>query len=306
MTCASLLRRSLPCLWFALAAGLSACGGGGGGSGDPAPPPDPTPVQVTLSVRTTGLVNPWGMAFLPDGRMLVTERPGRLLLLSASGSVTGAVSGVPEVLAQGQGGLLDVALDPAFTSNGRIYLSFAERDTADPARNGTAVARAVLDTASRSLSQVTVIYRQLPKVASPSHFGSRLVFDRSGHLFVTLGDRRLDSQRDFAQDLTRGHGKVVRITTSGQPAPDNPEWDEPGAQPEIWSLGHRNVQGAALHPQTGELWTSEHGPQGGDEVNRTLRGRNYGWPRVSRGQEYGTTTPVGVASMRGMEDPEWV
>lgn len=300
------MKRLFALLILPLAAALSACGGGGGDGGDPAPPPGPSPVAVTLSERVTGLVNPWGLAFLPDGRMLVTERPGRLLLLSASGSVAGAIGGVPAVYAEGQGGLLDVALDPAFAANRRIYLSFAERDPADAARSGTAVARGELDLAARSLSNVTVIWRQQPKVAATSHFGSRLVFDRDGHLFVTTGDRRSTAQRGFAQDLSRGNGKVVRITTGGAPAPGNPVFDDPDAQPGIWSYGHRNVQGAALHPDTGELWTSEHGPQGGDEVNRTLAGRNYGWPLVSRGQEYGTTTPVGVEHLDGMEDPAWV
>lgn len=151
-----------------------------------------------------------------------------------------------------------------------------------------------------------MIWRQLPKVASTAHFGSRLVFDRQGALFVTLGERLHDDQRGFAQDLTRGHGKVVRISPDGAPAPGNPQWAQPGALPEIWSLGHRNVQGAALHPATGELWVSEHGADGGDEINRVLSGRNYGWPLASRSFEYGTTTPVGAASLPGMEDPLWV
>lgn len=287
---------------LALATLLTACGGGGGDPGDPGPLP---PVAVNVTERTTGLANPWGMAFLPDGRMLVTERLGTLKLLSATGAIVGNVTGVPTVMSEGQGGLLDVVLDPAFATNGRIYLSFAERDATDTSRNGTAVARAVLDPATRTLTGVTVIFRQLPKVASTAHFGSRLVFDRTGALFVTLGDRLLDTQRGFAQDLTRGNGKVMRITTDGAPAPGNPTWSQAGAQPAIWSYGHRNVQGAALHPTSGELWTSEHGPQGGDEVNRTLAGRNHGWPLVSRGQEYGTTTPVGVPTMAGMEDPAW-
>ena len=255
---------------------------------------------------TTGLTNPWGLAFLPDGRMLVTERPGTLKLLSAGGGIEGNISGVPAVLAEGQGGLLDVALDPAFATNRRIYLSYAERDPANPAVNGTAVARAVLDVATLSLSSVTVIYRQQPKVASTAHFGSRLVFDRTGALFVTMGERLLDSERGFAQDLTRGHGKIVRITTDGAPAPGNPVWTVAGAQPEIFSFGHRNPQGAALHPDTGELWSSEHGAQGGDEINRVLAGRNYGWPLSSFSQEYGTTTPVGPTTLAGTEPPLWV
>jgi glucose/arabinose dehydrogenase len=245
------------------------------------------------------------MAFLPDGRLLVTERIGRMQLLGASGQLLGEVTGVPPVVTAGQGGLLDVVLDPAFATNRRIYFAFAEADPFDGSRNGTAVARAVLDADARTLGDLTVIWRQQPKVASTTHFGSRLVFDRSGHLFVTLGERQLTSERDFAQDLARGHGKVMRITTDGAPAPGNPAWTAAGALPEIWTLGHRNVQGAALHPVTGDLWISDHGAQGGDEVNRLRAGLNYGWPRVSRSQEYDTDVPIGVTAMAGMEDPLW-
>ncbi|MEP6826051.1 MAG: PQQ-dependent sugar dehydrogenase, partial [Ramlibacter sp.] len=290
---------------------LAACGGRGPAAAPvPAPaapaPASSGPVSVSVTEVARSLASPWSLAFLPDGRMLVTERPGRLKLLAANGNIAGDISGVPAVLAEGQGGLLDVVLDPAFGSNRRIYLSFAQRDPDNAGINGTAVARAVLDANTRTLSSVTVIYQQLPKVASTGHFGSRLVFDRAGHLFVTLGDRQLDSQRGFAQDLSRGNGKVARITTDGAPAPGNPGWTAPGAQPAIWSYGHRNPQGAALNPGTGDLWTSEHGPQGGDEINRPQAGRNYGWPLASRGQEYGTTTPVGTTSLPGMEEGAWV
>jgi glucose/arabinose dehydrogenase len=255
----------------------------------------------------TGLANPWSLAFLPDGRMLVTQRGGQLRLRNADGSAANggsdAVCCVPAVDTGGQGGLLDVALDPAFASNRRIYFSFSERDGSGA--NGTAVGRAEIDLAARTLANVTVIYRQTPKVTGISaHYGSRLVFDRGGALFVTMGDRQADSQRVFAQDLTRGNGKVARITTDGAPAPGNPGWTVIGAQPELWSYGHRNPQGAALHPATGELWTSEHGPQGGDEINRTLPGLNYGWPVISWGQEYGSTTQVGEGTAKaGMEQP---
>jgi aldose sugar dehydrogenase len=302
-------------IFVGLFAVLQACGGGGGSGGSttasletpvaPAPVPvAPGAVSVSVSEMTTSLTNPWSLAFLPDGRMLVTERLGRLKLLSAGGGVEGNISGVPAVLAEGQGGLLDVVLDPAFATNRRIYLSYAESDPANSAVNGTAVARAVLDVATLSLSSVTVIYRQQPKVASTAHFGSRLVFDRTGALFVTMGERLIE--REFAQDLTRGHGKIVRITTDGAPSPGNPVWTVAGAQPEIFSLGHRNPQGAALHPDTGELWSSEHGAQGGDEVNRVLAGRNYGWPLSSFSQEYGTMTPVGPTTLPGTEPPLWV
>ena len=270
-------------------------------AGNASPATAATPLTVT-EVKT-GLANPWSLAFLPDGRMLITQRSGSLLLLSADGKTSSTVAGVPAVETAGQGGLLDVAIDPSFATNQRIYLSFAERDSTNAALNGTAVARAELDTAALTLSNVTVIFRQAPKVQSVGHFGSRLVFDTAGYLWVTTGDRQLDSERGYAQDLARGNGKVMRITTNGAAAPGNPTFLTMGAQPGIWSYGHRNVQGAARHPTTGELWTNEHGPQGGDEVNRMLAGRNYGWPLVSYGQEYGTTTPVGMLSMAGTEQP---
>lgn len=288
---------------------LSACGGGSGGSGSTSAPADPAFIPTTATVSATpvvtGLQNPWGLAFLPDGDMLVTGRLGQLWWISVEGNSVRSVAGLPAVTATGgQGGLLDVALDPAFASNRRVYLSFSEADATNPSLNGTAVGRAVLDASTPALREFTVIYRQTPKVASGGHFGSRLVFAQDGALFVTLGDRQSVEQRGHAQDLGRGNGKVVRITTSGDAVAGNPFASVVGAQPELWSLGHRNPQGAALHPATGELWTSEHGPQGGDELNRTLAGRNYGWPVISYGQEYGTTTPVGVGTAQpGLEQP---
>ena len=290
---------------------LTACGGGSGsvavsaGTGGNTVSLPATPSSAfTVTEVASGLVNPWGLAFLPDGRMLITERGGRLRLMAANGSGFALVGGVPAVAAVGQGGLLDVVPDPAFAGNQRIYLSFSEGDPADAALNGTAVARAELDAAALTLRNLTVIYRQSPKVASTAHFGSRLVFDRNGFLFVTLGDRLLDAQRGFAQDLSRGNGKVVRITVDGAAAPGNPFATTAGAQAAIWSYGHRNPQGAALHLESGELWLHEHGPQGGDEVNRVLAGRNYGWPIISFGQEYGTTKQVGVGTAQaGMEQP---
>jgi aldose sugar dehydrogenase len=249
---------------------------------------------------TTALNNPWGMAFLPDGRALVTERAGTLRMVSPAGTVSAAISGVPAVDSRGQGGLLDVALDPAFANNQRIYFSFSKLGANDT--NSTAVARAVLNTSTLALSSVTVIFEQMPKVVSQGHFGSRLVFDKNGYLFITLGDRQTNEQRGFAQDLTRGNGKVMRITTDGKPASGNPSLGA-DAQPTIWSYGHRNPQGAALHPTTGELWVNEHGAQGGDELNLSLAGKNYGWPLASYSQEYGTTTPVGTTSLPGMTLP---
>ena len=228
----------------------------------------------------SGLNHPWGIAFLPDGSALVTERPGRLRIVDRSGKLSEPLNGVPAVDAVGQGGLLDVALDPEFARNRRIYLSFAE--PRGEGMNGTSVARARLG--AKGLEDVTVIFRQQPAMASRHHFGSRLVFGRDGNLFVTLGDR--NSGRDKVQLLDNHIGKVVRIDRDGKAPADNPFRKQAGALPEIWSLGHRNVQGAALDPATGDLWTDEHGPKGGDELNRTLGGRNYGWPLVTYGVEY--------------------
>lgn len=298
---------------LALCASLLSCGGGGGsgGASSGGPPPGsvntpafiPTTTPVTATTVATGLTSPWGLAFLPDGRMLVTGRLGQLWLLAADGSTRQTIAGLPGGLTTaGQGGLLDVAIDPAFASNRRVYFTFSEVDAGNAALNGTAVARAELDTGAASLVGTSVIYRQLPKVNSSGHFGSRLVFDGSGHLFVTLGDRQNADQAPFAQDLSAGNGKVARITTAGAPAPGNPF--SGGAQASFWSYGHRNPQGAALHPGTGELWISEHGPQGGDEINRVLAGLNHGWPVISHGQQYGTTTQWGEGTAKaGMQQP---
>jgi glucose/arabinose dehydrogenase len=239
---------------------------------------------------TRGLQHPWGLAFLPDGRLLVTERPGRMRIVERDGKLSPPLAGVPAVDARGQGGLLDVALDPAFASNQLVYWSYSE--TGDEG-NGTAVARGRLD--GSRLADVQVIFRQQPKVASTAHFGSRLVFDRSGKLFVTLGDRF--SRKDDAQTLDNHIGKIVRIERDGTAAADNPKLAN-GALPQIYSYGHRNVQGAALHPTTGELWATEHGPQGGDELNRVAPGRNHGWPVITYGRNYGSGTKIGDGSER--------
>ncbi len=271
------------------------------GTTNTAATPQPAGSLVVTEI-TTGLSSPWGMAFLPGGNAVVTERMGTLRIVSPTGSVSAAISGVPAVDNRGQGGLLDIALDPAFASNQRIYLSFAKPSANAADGNHTAVARAVLNTATLALSQVTVIFEQLPKAVSTGHFGSRLVFDKNGYLFVTLGDRQNGDQRGFAQDLSRGHGKVMRITTDGAPAPGNPSLGA-NAQPSIWSYGHRNPQGAALHPTTGQLWVNEHGAQGGDELNLSLAGKNYGWPLASYSQEYGSTSPIGSTNLPGMTLP---
>jgi glucose/arabinose dehydrogenase len=253
--------------------------------------------KVQLEVIASGLENPWGIAFLPDGRALITERPGRLRVLERDGKLGAPLAGVPKVDAVGQGGLLDVALDPDFARNQRIYLAFAE--PRGNGLNGTSVARAKLGPAG--LSEVTVIFRQQPAMSGGHHFGSRLVFGRDGNLFVTLGDR--NKGRDQVQKLDTHIGKVVRIDRDGKAPADNPYRKQPGALPELWSVGHRNIQGAALDPQTGELWTNEHGAKGGDELNRTLGGRNFGWPLVTHGTEYSGAKISDRTEAPGLESP---
>ncbi len=236
-----------------------------------------------------GLQDPWAVAFLPDGRLLITEKAGRLRIAEADGRLSAPLAGLPAVSAAGQCGLLDVVLDPAHASNQRIFFSFAEPGPAAVGGNSTAVGRARL--VGSQLQDVRTIFSQKPKVNSNNHCGSRIAFDRSSHLLVGLGDRY--SAKEEAQNPANHIGKVVRITTDGQAAPDNPFLARSGAAPEIYSLGHRNIQGAALHPLTGELWAVEHGPQGGDEVNRVQSGRNYGWPLVTYGRNYGVGTRIG-------------
>jgi aldose sugar dehydrogenase len=251
--------------------------------------------SFSLIKIASGLDHPWGMAFLPDGSILVTERDGRLRQVQ-DGKLLPEISGAPKVDAQGQGGLLGLALDPDFASNRLIYLSFAE---ARDGGNATAVFRSQLSADATRLDDGKVIFRQNTAYDGGQHFGSRLLFDRSGHLFVTTGDRY--KLRDKVQDPATHIGKVLRITREGQPAPGNPNL--PGWAPEVWSLGHRNLQGATLHPETGELWTTEHGARGGDEVNVPEAGKNYGWPVISFGREY-SFLPIGDGTSKdGMEQP---
>ncbi len=267
------------------------------GSAPRSPSPPSTDGVVRVDTVADGLEHPWALAFLPDGRILVTERPGRLRIVATDGSLSEPLAGVPPVAARGQGGLLDVALDPRFAENRLVYLSFS-----DPAENGdagTAVARGRLG--EGRLEDVQVIYRQEPKVRSAGHFGSRLVFRRDGTLFVTQGDRQRFSAR--AQDLSQGIGKIVRIAADGAIPRDNPFVGRDGARPEIWSYGHRNVQAAALHPETGALWTVEHGARGGDELNHPEAGKNYGWPVITYGVDYSGSTIGEGTARQGMEQP---
>jgi glucose/arabinose dehydrogenase len=235
-------------------------------------------VELRVETLARGLEHPWGLALLPDGRMLVTERPGRLRLIDADGTLSPPLAGVPAVYARGQGGLLDVTLAPDFSDSRQVFLCYAE---AGAGGAGTAAARGILS--ERGLSDVKVIFRQQPKVQGDNHFGCRLVFRPDGTLFLTLGERFKFAP---AQDLQSHLGKIVRINPDGSVPPDNPFIGSDRARPEIWSLGHRNVQGAAIHPLSGALWTAEFGPLGGDEVNIPAPGGNYGWPLVSWGDHY--------------------
>ncbi len=260
--------------------------------------------RVRVTELVTGLAHPWGLAFLPDGSMLVTERPGFLRRIGVDGSVSAPLAGVPRPYVDGQAGLLDVVVSPDFTRDGLVYLAFAEPSLRGNL-SGTAVARGVLT--GGALTQVEVIYRQEPKLSAGSHVGARLVFDRSGHLFVTQGDNR---QAPLAQELDKLQGKLVRIFPDGKVPPDNPFVGRNDARAEIWSYGHRNMQGAALHPDTGALWTTEHGPMGGDELNLPQAGRNYGWPLITHGIDYsGQPVPGSTGKAApGMEQPHhaWV
>lgn len=259
------------------------------------------PVVGTETVMR-GLEHPWSLAFLPDRTLLVTERAGRLRALPAGSRRVVTVAGTPAVVTGGQAGLFDVVVDPDYARNGLLYLSWVE--AGEDGRNGLAVTRARLDTGTWRLRDTQVIFRQSPKADTHGHYGGRLVFARDGTLFVTLGDRQADAERAKAQHIDKHHGKIVRIHGDGRVPADNPFIRNARAQPEIFSLGHRNPQGAALHPVTGELWASEHGPQGGDEINVVRAGRNYGWPVISHGCEYGTCRKIGEGSAKaGMEQP---
>ncbi len=255
----------------------------------------------TVRVQTvaSGLEHPWSLAFLPEGGFLVTERPGRLRVLDPQGRLGPPLAGLPEVAARGQGGLLDVVLDAGFERNRTLYFCFSE--PAEGGTNSTALARARLAAGSQRLEEVRVIFSQQPRVASPLHFGCRIVQMPDGHLFLVLGER-FNRMQD-AQKLDNHLGKVLRLTPEGAPAPGNPYLGRPAIRPEIWSYGHRNPQGATLGPD-GRFWMHEHGPQGGDEINLPQPGRNYGWPVVTFGEQYGGG-PIGegLTAKPGMEPP---
>ncbi|WP_047286666.1 MULTISPECIES: PQQ-dependent sugar dehydrogenase [Pseudomonas] len=238
---------------------------------------------LNLTPVAAGLDHPWALAFLPDRQgILVTERPGNLRLVGADGKLSAPLSGVPKVWAKGQGGLLDVALSPDFKQDRMVYLSYAEGG-GEGGTAGTAVGRGRLSDDLSGLKDFQVIFRQEPKLSTGNHFGSRLVFDRDGYLFVTLGE---NNDRPTAQDLDKLQGKIVRLYPDGRVPDDNPFVGQAGVRPEIWSYGHRNPQGAALNPWSGTLWENEHGPKGGDEINIIERGKNYGWPLATHGINY--------------------
>jgi glucose/arabinose dehydrogenase len=276
---------------------------------EPAFPGQTRAPYVTANVRyeprviAKGLEHPWAIAFIGGGEMLVTERPGRLRIIEANGAISRPARGLPDVDARGQGGLLDVIVDPQFATNRTIYWSYSE-PRGDGA-NGTAVARGELvrDNPPR-VENVRVIFRMRPDLKSMKHFGSRLVFAPDGTLFVTLGERSIPQGRAQAQRLDSHFGKIVRIWPDGRVPDDNPFVGRAGALPEIWSIGHRNIQAAALHPETGELWEVEHGARGGDELNVAERGNDYGWPTIAYGIEYqGGPINAGITQAPGMEQP---
>jgi len=255
---------------------------------------------VRPQIIASGLEHPWAVAFIDGGQMLVSERPGRLRVIAADGRISPALTGVPVVDAAGQGGLLDVITDRDFSRNRTIYFCFAE-PAAQGAGNSTALASARLAEDASRLEKVTVIFRQQPKVSSRAHFGCRIVEASDGTLFLTLGERF--NRMAEAQTLDNHHGKVVRIGKDGSVPPDNPFVAQAGARPEIWSYGHRNSQGATLGPD-GQLWMHEHGPKGGDEINRPQAGKNYGWPVITYGKDYsGWAIGDGLTAKEGMEQP---
>ena len=259
--------------------------------------------QLEVQTIATGLVNPWALAFLPDGKMLVTERPGRMRIVTPEGQLSPPLKGVPDVMASGQGGLLDVIADKAFAQNRTIYFCYAERASGG---GRTALTRAKLNDGSGRLDEVKVIFRQEGPLSSGNHYGCRIVQAGDGNLFVTLGEHF--SPRNEAQNLGNHLGKLIRVTPDGAAPPDNPFVGRDGAKPEIWSYGHRNEQGLAINPATGDLWETEHGPRGGDEVNIIAKGKNYGWPVIGYGIDYSGATIHETKAKDGMEQPAkyWV
>lgn len=257
-----------------------------------------TTARYTAKVLTGSLKNPWGVKSLPNGKLLITEKSGQMRIVSTSGNISEPISGVPEVNAAGQGGLLGLCLDPDFATNRMVYWSFSEPG------NLTAIAKGKLSEDERVLEGVSVIYRATPAYSGALHYGGRVVFDREGNLIVSTGERSDMATRPQAQFLNSGLGKIIRISKNGQPAAGNPFSGQAGARPELYAFGVRNPQGLAIHPETGDIWESEHGPRGGDEINRIRAGVNYGWPTITYGIEYsGGKVGEGIQQKNGMEQP---
>lgn len=259
-----------------------------------------TAVSMAHAVMASGLVHPWGLALLPDGQWLVTEKPGRMRVISAEGQIGAPITGLPAVDARGQGGLLDVIVGPSFGQDRMIYWSYAEPREGG---NATSVARGRLSDDLTKVDNVQVIFRALPVYDGDKHFGSSLAFAPDGKLFITLGERSDKPMRPQAQDLGSHMGKTIRINADGGVPADNPFVGQAGAKPEIWSLGHRNMQGIAIQPGTGAVWTVEHGTRGGDEINLDQAGKNYGWPGVAYGIEYNGQPIPAVTAKEGTEQP---
>jgi aldose sugar dehydrogenase len=254
-----------------------------------------------VTVLDSSLSRPWGIAALPDGRFLITEKDGRMRLASATGTLGAPIKGVPKVDSADQGGLLGICLDPAFAQNRMVYWAFSE-----PLKDGnlTAVAKGKLSADEKTLEGVKVIYRAYPVYKGTLHYGGRVRFAKDGSLFVTTGERSDVETRTQAQDINSGLGKIIRITTDGKPATGNPFEGKPDARPELYSYGHRNVQGIDFHPVTGDVWETEFGPRGGDELNRAEPGKNYGWPVITYGIEYsGKNIGDSIQQKEGMEQP---
>ncbi len=252
-------------------------------------------------VINSSLNRPWGIAALPDGRLLITEKGGNMRIATATGTLSENITGIPPVNAAGQGGLLGLAIDPDFSTNRMVYWAFSE---ALPEGNLTALAKGRLSADEKRMENVQVIYRATPAYKGTLHYGGRVLVDRSGNLVLSTGERSDLVTRPQAQSLNSGLGKVIRVTKEGQPAPGNPFAGRSDARPELYSYGHRNVQGLALHPQTGDIWESEMGPRGGDEINRVEAGKNYGWPTIGYGLEYsGQKVGEGITQREGMEQP---
>ncbi len=247
------------------------------------------------------LKRPWGITSLPDGRLLITEKEGTMRIATTSGTLSGPIGGLPTVNSSGQGGLLGVTIDPAFSENRMVYWTFSEKT---PEGNLTAIAKGKLSADEKQIENAVVIYRATPAYNGDLHYGSRIVFDKSGNLFISTGERSDLVTRPQAQSLNSALGKILKITKDGAPAAGNPFLNKPDARPELYSYGHRNVQGLAIHPVTGDLWEDEFGPRGGDEVNLIQAGKNYGWPTITYGIEYsGKTIGQGITQQSGMEQP---